>query len=423
MWTKQTIKKTLITGLTAVMLVGGATSAFADGKGKGRDRHDDDRRPAYSRNVGQAYKDFRSGSPLIIQNGKNNRITINVNFSDMRGADVEWAMRSIARLAPKGVFEGYEDGTFRPRQSVSRIEAIAAAVRLLGLKEEAESEEAKSTKLNFKDADKIAKKYPWAVGYVAVALENDLFAEGDDKVHPEKPADRLWATTLLVKALKLDDEAKAKMNTQLPFKDANQIPAGSVGYVAVAVEKGLINGYENNTFRPNKPVTRAELAALLDRAGEQLPGWNENLVAGTLNAVNGNTLSITKDGATAIVTLDPNAFIFRDGQRVSVADLQPGDTVKAFLFNGTVYFVEAVKGAQSPQSFTVSGTFRSLTLDGQGKIASITINQAVYGQPAQPVTYTAASDVVVEGDSSKLTAGQPVELSGQNALVSKIVIK
>ncbi len=29
------------------------------------------------------------------------------------------------------------------------------------------------------------------------------------------------------------------MNTTLTFKDAKQIPAGSVGYVAVAIEKGL----------------------------------------------------------------------------------------------------------------------------------------------------------------------------------------
>ena len=69
----------------------------------------------------------------------------------------------------------------------------------------------------------------------------------------------MWATTLLVKALKLDAEAKAKINTKLTFTDADEIPAGSVGYVAVALEKGLIKGFENNTFRPNAPVTRAQL--------------------------------------------------------------------------------------------------------------------------------------------------------------------
>ena len=138
----------------------------------------------------------------------------------------------------------------------------------MGLREQAESAAEMSTKLNFKDADKIPA---WAVGYVAVALENDLFTESDDAVQPKKEADRLWATTLLVKALKLNAEAKAKMNTTLTFKDAKQIPAGSVGYVESSDRKGLVDGFEDNTFRPNQPVTRAQLAALLDRTGNQLP--------------------------------------------------------------------------------------------------------------------------------------------------------
>ena len=31
------------------------------------------------------------------------------------------------------------------------------------------------------------------------------------------------------------------------------------------VELGLIKGYEDNTFRPNEPITRAEMATLLAR--------------------------------------------------------------------------------------------------------------------------------------------------------------
>ncbi len=104
---------------------------------------------------------------------------------------------------------------FKPEKTVTRIEAITAAVRLMGLREQAESDAEKPTKLNFKDADKIPS---WAVGYVAVALENDLFTESDDSVKPNEDADRLWATTLLVKALKLEAEAKAQMTAHLHLK-------------------------------------------------------------------------------------------------------------------------------------------------------------------------------------------------------------
>ena len=165
----------------------------------------------------------------------NTNITININFNDMSNS--QWAMRYIASLASKRVFEGYEDGSFKPQKTVTRIEAITAAVRLMGLREQAESDAEKQTKLNFKDADKVPA---WAVGYVAVALENDLFTESDDSVLPNEEANRLWATTLLVKALKLEAEAKAQMTSTLAFKDAKKIPAGSVGYVKVAVDKGLL---------------------------------------------------------------------------------------------------------------------------------------------------------------------------------------
>ena len=53
----------------------------------------------------------------------------------------------------------------------------------MGLREQAESAAEMSTKLNFKDADVLARKYPWAVGYVAVALEKNLFNETDTLVH------------------------------------------------------------------------------------------------------------------------------------------------------------------------------------------------------------------------------------------------
>ena len=77
----------------------------------------------------------------------------------------------------------------------------------MGLRDQAESDEEKATKLNFHDAANVPS---WAVGYVTVALENDLFAESDTNVNPNQPADRLWATTLLVKALKLSGRSRSQ---------------------------------------------------------------------------------------------------------------------------------------------------------------------------------------------------------------------
>ncbi|WP_244209263.1 S-layer homology domain-containing protein [Paenibacillus ferrarius] len=328
-----------------------------------------------------AFVMITGGSTAVLakDNGAKNedkKVEIHLTFDDLQSA--EWAIRYIASLASKRVFDGYEDGTFKPHNTVSRIEAITAAVRLMGLRSQAESASAMNTKLNFKDANQIPS---WAVGYVAVALENDLFSENDDSVQPQKSGDRLWATTLLVKALKLEAQAKAKMNTTLSFKDAKQIPAGSVGYIAVAIEKGLVDGFEDNTFRPNQSVTRAELAALLDRTGGQLPDQGNNTLTGTITkVVANNTLSIKSSGTTSAYSLHPDVFIYRNGAKVNASALQAGDEVKIRTFNNQVVFIEVTKAVQSIlYSGTVSAAVsnNTLTLTKAGATSTLALHPDV----------------------------------------------
>ncbi len=412
--TKKTMKAMIAAGLAVSMLAGGGASALANGNGKGNGNGKDQGRNNDNKYTSQAKDNSKT----------NGNINIILNFPDVKGADVEWAMKYIASLASKRVFEGYEDGSFQPRKPITRIEALTAAVRLMGLREKAESQEEMNSNLNFKDADLIKRQYGWATGYVAVAAENDLFLETDDKIQPEKPADRLWATTLLVKALKLDAEAKARMNDKLTFRDANQIPAGSVGYVKVALEKGLIDGYEDNTFRPERPVTRAELAALLDRTGEQLPGngsgQDQTLVTGKLSAAPaGNVLLVEKDGQTVSVVVDANAFIYRNGTRVALNALVAGDTLKIRTYNGTALFVEVTSAVTNP-TFSVIGLYKDMTLTPEGKIATIKIAQTVSGT-VQEAVYNVAPTVTITGGSLP-AADRVVELKGSNALVTEIKI-
>lgn len=204
---------------------------------------------------------------------KKDREEISIDFKDI--SEAAWAREYIGKMQLKHVFQGFEDGTFRPNQPVTRVEAIVAAVRLMGLEDEAKAKP-EDTKLHFKDANQIDHKYKWAKGYIAVALEHGLFDTSEDKIMPEKPASRVWVSALLVKSLGLQQDALNQMSVKPDFKDANAIPAGAVGYVNVAVERNLISGYPNGTFLPNKGVTRAELAALLDRTND---GINDTIGA------------------------------------------------------------------------------------------------------------------------------------------------
>ena len=67
---------------------------------------------------------------------------------------------------------------------------------------------------------------------------------------------------MIGRALELNEEPR---NTK--FSDVNDQTTGS-GYIASAVEKGIITGFPDNTYRLREPVTRAQMAIFLDRAFE-----------------------------------------------------------------------------------------------------------------------------------------------------------
>lgn len=390
-------KKTVISSLALMMLAGGASSAFANGShNDNKGKQDDNKKQEKEIKVSWKFKDED---------------------------DMKWAMEYIMRLASKGVFTGYEDGTFKPNQKISRIETLVAAVRLMGLREQAESKEEMSTKLNFKDADLIKKKYPWAVGYVAVALENDLFSETETSVNPQANATRLWAATILVKALKLEDEAKALNNTQLNFKDAKTIPAGSVGYVALAIKKGIITGYNDQTFRPNQPVSRAELAALLDRTDTELPDNDGKAITGKLKAAASNSqITITQaNGTDLTLSLDPNVFIFRDDKKASVSALRAGDELLVRTYQNKVVFIEVTKKADESKIFDVTGKINTITYNANGKLATISISKQEGNQTIVTI-YNVADNAIITGDRDDLVTGHEVRIQGKDGVIAGITI-
>ncbi|MBQ8523783.1 MAG: DUF4838 domain-containing protein [Clostridia bacterium] len=85
--------------------------------------------------------------------------------------------------------------------------------------------------------------------------------KSDTKFEPNATMTRAELVTLLSRLADADTNGKAEA---LTFKDTKKTAwfAAAVGW---AVEAGLANGYEDNTFRPNAPILRQELAALLVR--------------------------------------------------------------------------------------------------------------------------------------------------------------
>ena len=165
-----------------------------------------------------------------------------------------WAFEYIAELVERGAINGYEDGNYKPDNTVSRAEwatiMVKAANKSLG-----------NSVSSFNDMD----NDHWANPYVNAAKEYMTTYEGGTAFRPDIAALREDVTVAMVK-LKGYDVDNTDFSYIAKFKDQDSISDNCKKYVAVAVEKGLISGFEDDTFRGQNTLTRAEAATLLWQA-------------------------------------------------------------------------------------------------------------------------------------------------------------
>jgi len=170
-------------------------------------------------------------------------------LSDIEG---HWGEKDILRLVSLGVVGGYEDGTFRPEAGITRQEFAKMVVLAAGLEPDAEPE------LTFADTDEIAE---WARGYVSAAVRAGIITGvGDNRFAPTDPVTRAQAATMIMRSL-----GEVETSLELTFEDAESIPEWAQAAILGAVEKGIITGFEDNTFKPDLSATRAQAAKMLSK--------------------------------------------------------------------------------------------------------------------------------------------------------------
>lgn len=112
---------------------------------------------------------------------------------------------------------------------------------------------------------------------VAVLAQMGILT-GDHKgnFNPNDTINRAETAAIICRVVGVEEDAKA-LETEV-FTD---VPAThwAVGYVAMAAELGIINGYGNGTFGPGDPVTYAQMVKMLvcawgwDEVAEKKGGW------------------------------------------------------------------------------------------------------------------------------------------------------
>ena len=178
-------------------------------------------------------------------------------LSDLRG---HWAADTVKRMVYQGVIKGYEDNTFRPENEISRLEAAAILVRALKL---TGGEEAGLDA--FSDAADVPE---WGRQSLATAVKEGLIKGyplegGKTALNPDSRISRAETAVLLSRMLvKKPGTGQA---SGVDFSDRDQIPAWAEEGISVAVAGEIVKGYPDNTFAPDRKVTRAECAVMAER--------------------------------------------------------------------------------------------------------------------------------------------------------------
>ena len=169
-----------------------------------------------------------------------------LSFADLPQDD--WSYEAVMSLAKDGIISG-ADGLIRPGDFITREEFAKVIILATG--------RVPNTGISFEAPDK-DEIQPWALLYIATAFEDGLMkGYEDESVGPKNLLTRAQVASICVKALKANCEY-----TGVSFSDVEK-DSWYAQDVECAKVLGIINGYEDGTFRGDNPVTRKEAFTII----------------------------------------------------------------------------------------------------------------------------------------------------------------
>ena len=159
----------------------------------------------------------------------------NIPYRDLT---THWAREYVLPLSESGVFQGYDDGTFKPDNKITVAEFIKIVMAAL------EEEVTPGTGND------------WYLPYVQRTEGKGIVSQGEFNEY-NRPITRGEIARMVVRALK---ETPAEGNTQ--FSDDHQLGEDR-GYIKQIYALGIMGGYGDGTFKAEGNATRGEAARVI----------------------------------------------------------------------------------------------------------------------------------------------------------------
>lgn len=346
-----------------------------------------------------------------------------VSFTDV--SETFWAKEEINSLVKLGVLNGYQDNTFKPQAPVSREEfaKIITSSFYLDLPGDDASQ-------SFVDVSKSR----WSFASIEAAkdfLTGYYPPSGKAFFNPTGKATREDVAVALVKTLGYQPDDLQNANILNRYYDAEDISPNLETYLAIAVEKKLLNGYNDYTLKPGNTVTRAEAASLLFRVIKNSAtdsGTSLNLNVDAPETISSPTFYITGDvtkGADVYIN-NEKVEVMQGTFRVGIRLKEEGTytyTISARMPGGkTETVTKKVKFEKGAPELEVTGV--PSTTDKQQITVSWTVKDANDGSPSVYVNgqqrYGSTATVSLEEGDNTITV-KAVNSAGKSVEVTKRV--
>jgi len=163
-----------------------------------------------------------------------------------------WAEGTIQSWLDNGYVTGYTDGSFKPEGFITRAEFTKMINNLFGYTETAD--------IKFMDVNKDDWYYKeiqkaFKAGYIN-GISKSKFAPNDNLTREQ-------AAVIISKIMNSDlNSTQTSSNT---FIDNDKVSVWAKDYVSSAAKARLIKGYDDNSFKPQNPIKRAEAVVTLNR--------------------------------------------------------------------------------------------------------------------------------------------------------------
>ncbi len=190
----------------------------------------------------------KAETKTFIKNSANANFKSVAFFKDVNSNNAMFA--DIRNLSQLRIIRGYPDGTFKPNQSLTRIQATEMILRAAGI---SVSQTATMAATDSKKGD-----YGYAV--LATGVQNGVITIQNGAVRGYSPMTRNDMAQALVNGFRLQG-----MSSHV-FKDISTTNPNNT-YIQTLYSLGITTGYTaDNTYRPNISVTRGQFSAFINRS-------------------------------------------------------------------------------------------------------------------------------------------------------------